>query len=206
MAEVQDWLTDLLSHPEYDVWVAESEVGVLGFAALRGDWLELLYVHPELPARGVGAALIGLVQGVRPGGFGLRVFQGNVRARDFYRRHGLVEMELTDGHDHPDHTPDVTMAWLGEDPRAYLRRRIDEVDDDLAMLLARRAALTAAVQDLKVAEGGPGGLAGRDLARERAIAERMAQHVPMMGAARLAVVMDTVIGESLAAWEAAQPR
>ena len=71
------------------------------------------------------------------------------------------------------------MAWLGEDPLAYLRGRIDEVDDELAVLLARRVALTAAVQDHKEV----GGHAGRDPEREAEIVERMAAHVPGLGPA-----------------------
>ncbi len=66
------------------------------------------------------------------------------------------------------------MAWLGHDPLAYLRGRIDEVDDELAVLLARRMALTAAVQDHKEV----GGHAGRDPEREAEIVQRMAAHVP----------------------------
>ena len=36
-------------------------------------------------------------------------------------------------------------AWPGSDPLAYLRGRIDAVDDELASLVARRVALTAAM-------------------------------------------------------------
>ena len=86
-------------------------------------------------------------------GFGLRVYQANDRARAFYLKHGLVELERTDGSGYLDAEPDVQMAWLGEDPLAYLRRRIDAVDDELAVLLARRTALTGAVQDHKAATG-----------------------------------------------------
>ena len=49
------------------------------------------------------------------------------------------------------------MAWLGDDPLGYLRRRIDDVDDELAVLLARRTALTGAVQDHKAAAGDAAG-------------------------------------------------
>jgi chorismate mutase len=47
----------------------------------------------------------------------------------------------------------------------------------------------------------PGGHAGRDPERERAIAERMARHAPGLGADRMARVMDAVISVSLDAWE-----
>ncbi len=164
---------------------------------MRGSWINLLFVHPDRPARGIGAALIDLAKALRPQGFGLRVHQANTRAREFYRRHGLLELETTDGSSYSDGEPDLQMAWLGEDPLAYLRGRIDEVDDELAVLLARRVALTAAVQDHKEV----GGHAGRDPEREAEIVERMAAHVPGLGEDRIAAVMHTVIAESLAAWE-----
>ncbi len=157
-----------------ELWLACRDDEVLGFLRLRGAWLSLLFVHPDRPARGVGAALLDLVKALRPQGFGLRVYQANTRAREFYRRHGLVELEVTDGSSYHDGEPDLQMAWLGDDPLAYLRGRIDEVDDELAVLLARRVALTAAVQDQKEV----GGHAGRDPEREAEIVERMAAPRP----------------------------
>jgi chorismate mutase len=93
------------------------------------------------------------------------------------------------------------MAWLGSDPLTYLRGRIDAVDDELAVLLARRTALTGAVQDHKTATGGQGGEPGRDARREAEIVARMARHVPGLSQEQIARVMHTVIEESLAAWE-----
>jgi chorismate mutase/GNAT superfamily N-acetyltransferase len=198
--QVRAWIDSLLDgHNE--VWLACRGEEVLGFVLLRGHWLNLLFVHPDRPARGVGAALMDLVKALRPQGFGLRVFQANTRARDFYLRHGLVELEITDGSSYSDGQPDLQMAWLGEDPLVYLRGRIDDVDDELAVLLARRVALAAAVQDHKEV----GGHAGRDPGREAEIVQRMAAHVPSLDPEVLAAIMHTVIAESLAAWEKRQP-
>lgn len=194
--EVRAWVADLPARGQ-EIWLATRGETVLGFLSLRGAWVPLLFVHPERPARGVGAALLDLAKGLRPDGFGLRVHEANTRARDFYRRHGLIELESTDGSSYHDGAPDVQMAWLGEDPLAYLRRRIDEVDDELAVLLARRVALTAAVQDHKEV----GGHAGRDPEREAEIVQRMAAHVPGLDRGVLTAVMHTVIAESLASWE-----
>ena len=194
--EVRAWVSRLLEHPE--LWVATTSVGdVVGFLHLDGDWMDQLFVHPDHQRRGVGTSLLELAKALRPRGFGLRVHEANARARAFYTRSGLVELEHTDGSSHRDGSPDVQMAWLGEDPLAYLRRRIDEVDAEVAVLLARRVALTAAVQERKEV----GGLAGRDLRREQEIVEQMARRVPQLGADRIARVMHTVIEESLAAWE-----
>jgi len=199
--EVRAWCQSLLDQPGRELWVATREKMLLGFVVVEGEWVNLLFVHPDRPARGVGAALIDLVKSLRPHGFGLRTYQANERARSFYLRHGLVELERTDGTGYIDVEPDVQMAWLGDDPLAYLRRRIDAVDDELAVLLARRTALTGAVQDHKTTAGEYAGQRGRDAEREAEIVARMAQHVPELGPERIAKVMHTVIEESLAAWE-----
>ena len=202
--QVRAWVTGLLDLPGRELWVAERDGTLLGFLLLEGEWINLVFVHPGRPARGVGAAFLDLVRALRPEGFGLRVHLANERARAFYRRQGLVELERTDGRGYADGEPDLQMAWLGADPTAYLRRRIDAVDDELAVLLARRTALTAAVQDQKLAAGDPGGHEGRDPEREAQIVERMARQVPDLDPAQVRRLMHAVIEESLAAWERRQ--
>jgi chorismate mutase/GNAT superfamily N-acetyltransferase len=202
--EVREWFLSLLDRPGRELWVAVRDSVPLGFVLIEGTHVNLIMVHPSRSARGVGAALLDLVKSLLPHGFGLRVFQANDRARAFYVKHGLVELERTDGSSYYDAEPDLQMAWLGDDPLSYLRGRIDAVDDELAVLLARRTALTAAVQDQKAATGEYAGQQGRDAEREAAIVARMAQHVPGLGPERIARVMHTVIEESVAAWEADQ--
>lgn len=199
--EVHAWVRSLLEPSSRELWVAVRGREYLGFVLLEGEWVNLLFVHPDRPARGVGSALVDLVKALRPGGFGLRVHQANERARRFYLRHGLIELERTDGSTYLDAVPDLQMAWPGADPLAYLRRRIDAVDDELAVLLARRTALTVAVQDHKAATGEQAGPQGRDADREAEIVARMARRVPQLGPDRIARVMHTVIAEGLEAWE-----
>ena len=88
--DVRAWVENLPVRGQ-EIWLASRDDTVLGFVSLRGSWVPLLFVHPERPARGVGAALLDLVKGLRPHGFGLRVHAANTRAREFYRRHGLIE-------------------------------------------------------------------------------------------------------------------
>lgn len=199
--DVRAWCLGLLDRADRDLWAAVRDELHLGFVVMDGSWVSLLFVHPGRPARGVGAALLDLVKAMRPQGFGLRVHQANERARAFYVRHGLIELERTDGSYYPDGTPDLQMAWPGAEPLAYLRGRIDALDDELAVLLARRTALAAAVQDHKAAAGSHAGQRGRDPDREADIVARMARHVPELGDEGIARVMHTVIEEGLAAWE-----
>ncbi len=84
--EVRAWCRSLLDQPGRELWVAARDRVLLGFVVVEGDWVNLIFVHPGRPARGVGAALLDLVKSLRPHGFGLRVYQVNERARALLRQ------------------------------------------------------------------------------------------------------------------------
>lgn len=108
--ETRAWLesTVLLTH---EVWVGEVDERVVGFAAIDGDLLAHLYVHPDAQNAGVGSALLDVVKRERPTGFRFWVFQRNGGARRFYERHGCVVVELTDGSGNEEREPDALYAW-----------------------------------------------------------------------------------------------
>jgi GNAT superfamily N-acetyltransferase/chorismate mutase len=174
----------------YDVWLATVGAQVAGYARWTTTWLDDLYVHPDHQGGGVGTALFETVAAHRPEGFCLWVFVSNEPARAFYRRHGCLELELTDGSGNEEQAPDIRVAWPGADPLAFLRGLIDEADLALGDVLARRTALTRAVQSVK-----PSG--ERDPHREREIARRVAAVVPELGEERVARIVDVIIAESL---------
>ena len=171
-------------------WVAERDGSVVGYLVLTDDWLDDLFLAPGETGHGVGAALLDVAKTELPGGFQLWVFASNLGARRFYERHGLIMLETTDGSGNEERSPDVRMAWPGEQPLAFLRRCIDEVDDQLGELLARRAALTRAVQPHKTDPA-------RDPERERAVVARLARRAPGLGEERLARIAHAIITESL---------
>ncbi len=211
-ASVRSWVRGCWprTHPAKaaEAWVAEAPgaagaaAGPLGYLVLDDDWLDAVYVRPDLTGQGLGTLLLDLAKSLRPDGFGLWVFESNVRARSFYERHGLVTLRTTDGSANEERSPDREMAWLGADPVAALRRRVDDADDRLADLLEQRATLTALIQRHKAVPGH----AGRDPEREARIVARMAERAPRLGPDRLGRLMRAVIGELLdAAEEAASP-
>ena len=181
----------------HEVWVAERAGAIVGYLALSGlgvdAWLDDLYVAPGATGQGTGSALLELAQALRSEGFALWVFEVNEGARRFYRRHGLVELERTDGRGNEEGAPDVRMAWPGSDPVAYLRAQVDAVDDELAVLLARRAALTVAIQPYKDVPGH----AGRDPGREAEIVRRMTERAPGVPVDAWRRIIDAVISVSL---------
>lgn len=103
----------LVADDEHEVWVAERDGAVIGLAVLTATWLDALYVDPAAQRTGVGGALLDLVKALRPDGFGLWVFESNLPARAFYARHGLVEVERTDGSANEEHAPDLRVVWPG---------------------------------------------------------------------------------------------
>ncbi len=190
--EIHTWFGRLHEGPR-ETWVAERGGDLVGYIVLDHEWLDSIYVRSGLTGQGLGTVLLDLAKSLRPDGFGLWVFQSNEAAQRFYRRHGLVEIRRTDGADNEEREPDIELAWLGADPVSALRRRIDALDHELAVLLDRRAVLSGIVQDLKEVPGH----AGRDPRREAEIAARMAEAAPHLGLDRIHRIMHAVISESL---------
>ena len=189
-AEDRAWMAGQLAKDDHEAWVAERDGRIVGYALLSPVWLDHLFVDPDLTGGGIGSALLDLAPALRPGGFSLWFFESNPGARRFYARHGLVELERTDGSGNEEHAPDIRVAWPGPDPLAFLRRLIDETDLVLGDVLARRTALTRAVQAVKPS-------AERDHVREAEITDRVAAVVPELGAERVARIVDVIITESL---------
>jgi GNAT superfamily N-acetyltransferase len=79
---------------------------------LDGDWIDQLYVDPDLTRAGIGAKLIGVAKRERPGGLRLWTFVSNRDAQRFYERHGFHEVERTDGTNNEEGAPDIQYQWV----------------------------------------------------------------------------------------------
>lgn len=190
--DIHRWFGQQLSDEgSREVWLAERDDVVIAYLLLDPEWLDSLYVRPDLTGQGIGAVLLDLAKSLRPEGFALWVFESNVDAQRFYQRHGLVETERTDGSGNEENAPDVKMVWPGA--VAELRNRINAIDDRLATLLDERAGITAQIQERKPVPGH----AGRDAEREAEIVVRMAERAPNLGPDRIREIMHTVIRVSL---------
>ena len=95
VAEAQAWASKLTLSGmerklrELEVWVAELDGGVAGWGAIRGDTLEGLYVAAEFAGQGVGAGLLGMLEGLMRGrGIQAMRAEASSNARDFYLRRG----------------------------------------------------------------------------------------------------------------------
>lgn len=110
-AEVVAWVRDIVL-PGSAVWVAVGRDGaVVGYAAVRDEELDALYVLAGVLRQGIGSALLAAAKAHRPGGLTLAVFQKNTRARAFYARHGFTVVDSSDGSRNMENEPDLTMRW-----------------------------------------------------------------------------------------------
>jgi GNAT superfamily N-acetyltransferase len=111
--EVRRWFA---SHvvTETEPWLAEDDAAVVvGLMVLDGDWVDQLYVEPDLTGRGVGARLLDVAKRRRPDGLQLWTFASNAGAQRFYERHGFVARERTDGSENEERAPAIRYSWSG---------------------------------------------------------------------------------------------
>ncbi|WP_454183086.1 N-acetyltransferase family protein [Parvibaculum sp. MBR-TMA-1.3b-4.2] len=97
---------------EQTVLLAENG-GILGFAAMESGWLHHLYVDPARQNAAAGSLLMDAAKKFMPQGFSLWVFQANLGARRFYRRHGCRLVKATDGAENEEKLPDMLLRWPG---------------------------------------------------------------------------------------------
>jgi len=87
---------------ELEVWVAERGGIVAGWGAIRGDMLEGLYAAPEFAGQGVGAGLLGMLEGLMRGReFPSVRLDASSNARGFYFRRGYRATAWRDGDGRP---------------------------------------------------------------------------------------------------------
>lgn len=99
--------------PRSAIWLGESGDELAGFAAVREDWLDHLYVAPSWHGLGLGSSLLHLAKRGRQR-LDLWVFQRNEQARRFYEHRGFRFVELTDGAGNEERMPDVRYRWTGD--------------------------------------------------------------------------------------------
>lgn len=110
LAEVLAWKRHVV-FPQQEVWVAEIDREIIGYASLEGKELTNLYVHPNYQGRGVGTALLVRVQASANEGLRLWTFQQNEGAVRFYERNGFHNVRTTDGLENEERLPSCLMSW-----------------------------------------------------------------------------------------------
>ena len=108
---VRAWLGQVVI-PRLECWLAEQVSGTLvGMLVLKADWIDQLYVDPDLTGAGIGSELIAVAKRERPNGLRLWTFVSNEGAQRFYLRHGFNEVERTDGRRNEEGAPGILYTW-----------------------------------------------------------------------------------------------
>jgi len=105
----QDYFRNHIVH-ENQVWVADVDGTPVGFMALRGDFIDQLYIHPENQRLGIGKAFLDFARERSSGHVYLYTLQVNVTARAFYEKNGFVA-EKFGVSPPPENEPDVKYHW-----------------------------------------------------------------------------------------------
>lgn len=92
------------------IWVVELNDRAVAFMAMREDFIDHLYVHPEYQNRGIGKALLDFARQRSPAHVWLYTLQINTRARVFYEKNGFVAEKLGISPP-PESEPDVEYHW-----------------------------------------------------------------------------------------------
>jgi ribosomal protein S18 acetylase RimI-like enzyme len=92
-----------------EVWLAETDE-IVGFLALRGSYIDRLYVSPDHQRAGVGTALLEHAVRCSPAGLELHTHQKNAPARAFYEKQGFVAVRYGISPP-PENEPDVEYRW-----------------------------------------------------------------------------------------------
>jgi putative acetyltransferase len=92
------------------VFVVESDQHPVGFMAMRDDFIDHLYVHPDYQQRGIGKALLNFAHQLSPEHIWLYTLQINTSARAFYEKNGFVAEKFGISPP-PENEPDVEYHW-----------------------------------------------------------------------------------------------
>jgi len=93
-----------------EVWVVEGEGKPVAFMAMKDEFIDQLYVHPDHWRRGIGKQLLQYAREKQPEHIWLYTLQVNTNARAFYEKNGFVAEKFGIS-PAPESEPDVEYHW-----------------------------------------------------------------------------------------------
>jgi len=92
------------------VWVVDVENHPVAFMAMKDDFIDQLYVHPDYWRQGIGGLLLQYARERSPEHIWLYTLQVNTNARSFYEKNGFMA-EKFGVSPAPESEPDVEYHW-----------------------------------------------------------------------------------------------
>jgi putative acetyltransferase len=107
--EDQDYFRDHVLKDD-QVFIVESDERPVAFMAMREDFIDHLYVHPDYQHRGIGKDFLAFARKRSPEHIWLYTLQINMNARAFYEKNGFTA-EKFGMSPPPESEPDVEYHW-----------------------------------------------------------------------------------------------
>jgi ribosomal protein S18 acetylase RimI-like enzyme len=92
------------------VWVVANESRSIAFMAIKDEFIDHLYVHPDYWRQGIGKQLLQFAREIQPEHIWLYTLQVNTNARAFYEKNGFVAEKFGIS-PAPESEPDVEYHW-----------------------------------------------------------------------------------------------
>ncbi|MGY3689746.1 GNAT family N-acetyltransferase [Vibrio coralliilyticus] len=96
------------THKIYVALSNETRLPV-AFVAINDSEINQLYVHRKFQSMGIGSQLLAMAKQQSSGRLSLRTFENNIRAQQFYERHGFVA--IGGDAENEEGLPDMLYEW-----------------------------------------------------------------------------------------------
>jgi GNAT superfamily N-acetyltransferase len=96
--------------PYCEIWIGIHDDKIESFLAMKGSYIDRLYVNPASQRQGWGTLLLNHAKQLSPQGLELHTHQQNHGARAFYEHHGFVAVKFGLSPP-PESVPDVEYHW-----------------------------------------------------------------------------------------------
>lgn len=93
-----------------NIWVGTLDDEVVAYLAMKGSYIDRMYVDPNEWRKGWGTRLIAFAKSLFPDGLELHTHRENHPARKFYEKHGFNAVKFATSPP-PESEPDVEFHW-----------------------------------------------------------------------------------------------
>lgn len=110
------WVFQNIIRPGSEIWVGALDERIVAYIAMKGSFIDRLYIDPSEWRRGWGTRFVQLAKQLSPGGLELFTHQENYAARALYERYGFIAVKYGISPP-PESAPDVEYHWRPFTPR-----------------------------------------------------------------------------------------
>jgi GNAT superfamily N-acetyltransferase len=108
--EQAGWVFENVIKPNCAIWVGTLDERIVAYLAIKGSYIDRLYIDPPEWRKGWGTQLIAFAKLLSPDGLELHTHQENQAARSLYERQSFKAVTFGTSPP-PESAPDVEYHW-----------------------------------------------------------------------------------------------